>query len=343
MGIENRPYVGTWQLGRQRVVQHTPDALVYVNGDVTVPGCPKCNGRIDIQKFLTEVSVDAGTDPGGASASFTMSLPVHHHNSFARDAQFIFRPGLEVHVYMRGYFPTKGLYKNLAEPRVNIKVNDEHDHVHPPEEPDLVPQDGKTVEVEGFISKKRRGKATVLVIHESGTNSRSGTEKTLQRRGLGVHYAVSSQGVNQYLDNDQVTAHTPGLNNNSIGIEFVHNTVTARQGQQTIDAPWAWKKKYAIPSQTKLENLWKTVNTVTQDTDIALQFPGADGGKYTFGTGSAKSNSGCIAHQHHGGHQDGAFPVLYMTLRQRGYSPSDARSTAITLATGARGSVTLPP
>jgi len=115
MGVENRPYVGTWQLGRQRVVQHTPDALVYINGDTAVPGCAKCNGRIDIQQFLTEVSVDAGTDPGAASASFTLSIPIHHTDSFARDAKFIFRPGLEVHIYVRGYFPVKGLYKNLAE------------------------------------------------------------------------------------------------------------------------------------------------------------------------------------------------------------------------------------
>ena len=70
MGLENRPYVGSWRLGQQQLVQHTPDALVYVNGDTAVPGCPKCNGRIDLQQFLTEVSVDAGTDPGSASSSF---------------------------------------------------------------------------------------------------------------------------------------------------------------------------------------------------------------------------------------------------------------------------------
>lgn len=119
MGVENRPYVGTWQISRQQVVQHTPDALVYINGDTTVPGCPKCNGRIDLQEFITEVSVDAGTDPGGASASFTLSIPLHHTDSFARDAKFILRPGLEVHIYMRGFFPTKGMYASLAEPAVS--------------------------------------------------------------------------------------------------------------------------------------------------------------------------------------------------------------------------------
>lgn len=115
MSIENRPYVGTWRLDSRELVQNTPDALVYINGDTSLPGCPKCNGRIDIQKFVTEVSVDAGTDPGAASASFTLSIPLHHTNSFARDAKFLLTPGLEVHIYMRGYFPVRGMFRNLAE------------------------------------------------------------------------------------------------------------------------------------------------------------------------------------------------------------------------------------
>jgi len=118
VGIESRPYVGTWQLNGRELVQHTPDALVYLNGDTALPGCSKCSGKIDIQKFLTEVSVDAGTEPGGASATFSLSIPLHHTDSFARDAKFLLRPGLEVHVYMRGYFPVAGLYKHLAEPKV---------------------------------------------------------------------------------------------------------------------------------------------------------------------------------------------------------------------------------
>lgn len=115
MGLEHRPYIGSWQLGSRRLVQHTPDTLVYINGDMALPGCAKCNGRINIQKFVTQVSVDAGVDPAGASANVTLSVPTHHTDSFARDAQFILRPGLEVHIYMRGYFPVKGLYSQLGE------------------------------------------------------------------------------------------------------------------------------------------------------------------------------------------------------------------------------------
>ena len=49
MGLEARPYIGTWKLNGQQLVQHTPDALVYLNGDTSLPGCAKCSGKIDIQ------------------------------------------------------------------------------------------------------------------------------------------------------------------------------------------------------------------------------------------------------------------------------------------------------
>jgi len=116
MPLDKRPYIGTWKLNNQELVQHTPDALVYLNGDLTLPGCTKCRGRIDIQKFITEVSVDAGTEAGSASATFSLAIPLHHTDSFARDAKFILRPGLEVNIYMRGYFPVMGLFSALAEP-----------------------------------------------------------------------------------------------------------------------------------------------------------------------------------------------------------------------------------
>jgi len=121
MGIENRPYVGTWQLNSQRVVQHTPDCLVYFNGDTSVPGCPRCSGRIDIQQFITGVSVEAGVDPGGHSCSISLSLPRHHRDSLVRDAQFILKPGLEVHVYMKGYFPVSGMYQKILQDKTIMK------------------------------------------------------------------------------------------------------------------------------------------------------------------------------------------------------------------------------
>jgi len=114
MGLEHRPYVGTWALNKHKLVQHTPDALVFVNGDTSVPGCAKCNGRIDLQQYITSISVDAGTDTNAHSSQVSLSIPRHVSDSMLRDAEFILRPGLEVHIYEKGYFPVEGMYGSLA-------------------------------------------------------------------------------------------------------------------------------------------------------------------------------------------------------------------------------------
>lgn len=114
MGLEHRPYIGNWRLNNKKLVQYTPDGLVFVNGDTSLPGCSTCNGKIDIQQFITQISVDAGTDPTGASAQISMTVPLHGRDQFHRNSQFLLRPGLEVHIYLRGYFPIKGQYRNLS-------------------------------------------------------------------------------------------------------------------------------------------------------------------------------------------------------------------------------------
>lgn len=109
MGILDRPYIGTFAPNKRKAVQWTPDALVYLNGDTAMAGCRTCKTRIDIQKFVTSVSVDAGTEPGAASSSISLSIPRHYGDSILRDGNTILRNGLEVHVYMRGYFPMTGM------------------------------------------------------------------------------------------------------------------------------------------------------------------------------------------------------------------------------------------
>ena len=111
MGLEDRPYVGTWQLNNQQVIRHTPDCLVYFNGDLAIPGCPTCGSRINLMPYITQVSVDPSTDPP-ATASISLHVPRQMGDNIFHDGRFRFGPGIEVHIYMRGYFPVKGL---LAE------------------------------------------------------------------------------------------------------------------------------------------------------------------------------------------------------------------------------------
>lgn len=118
MAIVDRPYSGTWQPNKRTIVQITPDALVYINGDTSLPGCQTCHHDIDIQEFVTSISVDCGVEPGASNASITMSIPKFYGDSLFRDGNTLLRTAMEVHLYARGYFPMTG----MSTP--NTKVGD---------------------------------------------------------------------------------------------------------------------------------------------------------------------------------------------------------------------------
>ena len=111
MSITDRPFAGTWQQfdGTKRTVSRmVPDCLVYVNGLLTLPGCPACNGQIDLQRYITQVTVDPNTEPI-SNATISMSIPAFAGEYFFRDGDFLLRPGLEVVIYMRGRYAQTGL------------------------------------------------------------------------------------------------------------------------------------------------------------------------------------------------------------------------------------------
>ena len=119
MAIEQRPYAGTWKSGGRATVAHTPDALVFINGDLSVAGCPSCRGRIDIQQFITQVSVEAGTDPGAHSASISLTTPAIAGEPLFVEGRSKLHPGLEVHIFLRGYFPVQGGLSSLVGEQTN--------------------------------------------------------------------------------------------------------------------------------------------------------------------------------------------------------------------------------
>ena len=113
MSVWDRPHAGNYRPNRQKIVRYTPDAVVFLNGDTSVPGNDPEHKIIDMQKYLTQVSVDCGTEAGSASASFTLSIPKQVGSALFSDGHSVFQPGLEVHVYMRGYYPVEGLANTL--------------------------------------------------------------------------------------------------------------------------------------------------------------------------------------------------------------------------------------
>jgi len=122
-GVENRPYAGTWQLNNRTIVKYTPDALVFINGDTSVPGCPRCRGRVDIQQYVVSLNVEAGTGAVSHSATINLSLPRGQGQQVFIDGYNVLRPGLEVHIYMRGYFPVRGMFKHLPDPQAGGNIS----------------------------------------------------------------------------------------------------------------------------------------------------------------------------------------------------------------------------
>jgi hypothetical protein len=106
MSIKNRPYVGNWQINKT-LVRHTPDAIVYINGHPEFVTCPSCNKKFDFNKYVTSVTCDAGVEPS-AGASVRLSVPKSVTEVFSHDGNYVLKPGLEVTIFMRGYFPMEG-------------------------------------------------------------------------------------------------------------------------------------------------------------------------------------------------------------------------------------------
>ena len=132
MSILNRPYAGTWAPNKRNVVQWTPDFLVYLNGDTSLPGCQTCRHNIPIMEFINSVSVDFGVEPGASNCSISMTIPRHYGDSLFRDGNTLLSPGLEIHVYFRGYFPMKGLASPNSQPVAGVNLSDIPQHPYYP-------------------------------------------------------------------------------------------------------------------------------------------------------------------------------------------------------------------
>lgn len=103
------PFQGTFQQGIRPTVVTAPDALVFLNGESDVLGCPKCRRRFDWNKYITTVQVDLSVISVPGSASFTMSIPRHAIDEFFFDGNPLITPMMEVEIYAKGYFIIEGL------------------------------------------------------------------------------------------------------------------------------------------------------------------------------------------------------------------------------------------
>jgi len=73
-------YRGTYK--QKRVTKLAPDAVIRINGKMTIDICPnpKCNSRVDISKYVTSLSTSLANNTTIGNAQFNIAMPRHGDN-----------------------------------------------------------------------------------------------------------------------------------------------------------------------------------------------------------------------------------------------------------------------
>jgi len=220
---------------------------------------------------------------------------------------------------------------------------------------DLQAVNFKTGGLYRFINQRRNTPVTELILHETVTSSAKATLAVLQQRNLGVHLIVGEDGtVYQHGDlKDDLFWHAIEHNPKSVGIEVVSpyypELIPKNSGWTTvIDAPWAHKGKYTVPTVTQAETVCELTRWLTSPDAVGLDIPrkwvGLADHKMLMTKGPVSALGGGIYAHHYFGHADGCWLALYTWLRIEAQLDSGtAYYTAVQLATGAKGSVDLSP
>ena len=86
-----------------------PDAIVLINQNTQVVGCPTCNKSFDINKYITSIQVDLSVDSVPGSASIALSVPRHTLDDFYFDNVPVISPMMEVNIYAKGFYLVQGV------------------------------------------------------------------------------------------------------------------------------------------------------------------------------------------------------------------------------------------
>lgn len=103
------PFQGTYRAGVRPTVVTAPDALVYINGETDLVGCPQCKRRFDLNKYITNIQVDLNVDSAPGSASINLSVPRHSIDDLYFDGNLLLVPMMEIEIFAKGYYLIEGL------------------------------------------------------------------------------------------------------------------------------------------------------------------------------------------------------------------------------------------
>lgn len=134
-----------------------------------------------------------------------------------------------------------------------------------------------------FKHKERVKPLTHLVIHETAGNTAPGCQRTLKRKGLGVHLILERDG-HLYNHGDlaiETMAHANQCNKTSIGIEVVNPYAPSLAAVPFEAIPakwWTWcpdrkDRRYVVPTDAQLKALRILVPWLCSELGIPYEFP----------------------------------------------------------------------
>jgi hypothetical protein len=96
---------------QKKVTKQVPDAVVYINNDPLIRLCPSCEGQIDVNDYITQISTSLSNNTTVGTANFNIAIPKHgHKGAYMVRGGRVFGISLmdEIDIYMKARFPSVG-------------------------------------------------------------------------------------------------------------------------------------------------------------------------------------------------------------------------------------------
>jgi hypothetical protein len=103
------PFQGNYQPNVRPTIAIAPDAMVFINGETDLIGCPSCKRKFDLGKYITSIQVNLDIDSVPGSASISLSVPRHTIDDFYFNGNPVITTMMEVEIYSKGYYTLEGL------------------------------------------------------------------------------------------------------------------------------------------------------------------------------------------------------------------------------------------
>ncbi len=102
-------YNGTGTNSDRKHIVVAPDAYVKIQGSTTLTTCGDCGKKLNLNKYLTSLSVNASVESAPGSSSVSLSVPDTDVGDMYVDGQLVIKPMMEIEIYAKGYYAIGGI------------------------------------------------------------------------------------------------------------------------------------------------------------------------------------------------------------------------------------------